>query len=104
MTFLLFETDTEPARRFFAPGVAIPHYARWLSSTVHCQLIHRLAPFPPSLRRPTAIDQNIGAGDEAGLLGAQINGKLPNLFRLAPAVGRDLRKKLRAQFGILHQR
>ena len=38
-----------------------------------------------SLRRPAAVDQDVRAGDEAGVLGAEIEGELSDLFELCPS-------------------
>src|SRR5579883_1828539 len=46
--------------------------------------------FSSSGRRPAAIDDDIGAGDEAGQVAAQIAGQRPDLFHLAPAAHRQL--------------
>src|SRR5882672_9759662 len=42
-----------------------------------------------SLRRPTAINQEVSAGNEARFLRTEINGKLADFFRRAPAAKRD---------------
>lgn len=43
-----------------------------------------------SLRRPAPVDQDVGAGHKAGILGAEIQSELSDLFLLAPAAYRNL--------------
>jgi len=40
---------------------------------------------PSLLRRPTTVNEYVRAGDEAGVLGAEINRELADFFDLAPA-------------------
>ena len=43
-----------------------------------------------SLRRPAPVNQDVGAGHEASLFGAEIESQLSDLFLLAPAPDRNL--------------
>src|SRR2546422_4381860 len=53
------------------------------------------------LRRPAAVDEEVGPGDEARFLGAEVNGQGTDLFRLAPSAQRDFGNKLAVRFRIL---
>src|ERR1035441_4498257 len=48
------------------------------------------------LRTPTPVDQDIGAGDEGCVFGAQEQRQLPDIFRIAPAAHRRMRHELLA--------
>lgn len=56
------------------------------------------------LRGPAAVNQDVRAGDEAGVLGAEIDREVANLFDLAPPAQRDLGDELLVQLGVLDQR
>src|SRR5439155_274707 len=56
------------------------------------------------LRRPAAVDEKVGAGDVARVIGREINRQLSDLFRLAPAAQRNFGNELLVQFGILEYR
>ena len=51
------------------------------------------------LCRPAAIDDAIGAGDGAGVLGTQIKRRLANVFGIAPTAHRNGRQELLVQLG-----
>src|SRR5207237_3594207 len=53
------------------------------------------------LRRPAAVDEEISAGDVAGIFGAEIDSQLSDFFLLTPAAQRDFGDELPVQFGIL---
>ena len=55
-------------------------------------------------RRPATVDQDIGSGDKASCIGAQIAGKRANLLHFAPSPDRKVRHELRVHFWIVHQR
>src|SRR5712692_9773088 len=55
------------------------------------------------LRRPPAVDQDVGAGDKTGRLRAQENGQRPDLLHSSPAAQRNSGNKLRVDLGILHE-
>src|SRR6185312_14000723 len=56
------------------------------------------------LRGPAAVDQNVRAGDEAGVFGTEISRERADLFHAAPAADRNVRDKLRVELRILHER
>ena len=57
----------------------------------------------PLLRAPAAVDQDVGAGDEGGIVRAQVDGELADLFDAAPAAQRDAAEELGGGFGVVQQ-
>src|SRR5690242_17972151 len=55
------------------------------------------------LCRPTAIDEDIRTGNEAGFFGTKVTSQLADLFDLAPAAERNPRKELSVEFGVTYQ-
>lgn len=43
----------------------------------------------PLLRRPAAINEDVRAGDETGILGAEVNRQLTDFLHATPAVQRN---------------
>src|SRR6266850_5817587 len=55
------------------------------------------------LRSPAAVDENVRAGDETGVFGAEIECELADFLGLAPAAQGNFGKKLLGEFGVLQQ-
>src|SRR3989442_14097188 len=53
----------------------------------------------PLLRGPSAIDEDVRAGDEAGFFGADVEGETADLAHVAPAAEGDLGDELGVSLG-----
>ena len=50
---------------------------------------------------PAAVDQDVGAGDEAGGVGAEIARQCADVFHLAPAADGNIGEELRIEFRVV---